>query len=311
MKFLGCLNDSKAKYFSLGEIYSRIPDTDLILNEDSSVYHLRIRPQDLADTVIIVGHPDHLNLITKHFSEILFISNNREFASQTGVVQGKTITALSTGVGTSKADIVMNELDAVKNIDFLTREQLQNARTTRIIGIRITNTIQSDLPAGSIFLTSHVIGLDNVMNYYRGLQEITDAELKLAFNNQIKWTDDNIIPYFLKGSECLKSIFMKYFISGITVTVPGFYGPQGRYLRIPLRTNMMLHELNLFRYNNLRVLNLDMDTSAYYAFSALMGHEVITINAVVASTLTAKDSNETTSVVEKVVGIVLKEILSM
>jgi uridine phosphorylase len=295
----------------LSEIYSKIPDTDLILNDDSSVYHLRIRPQDLADTIIIVGHPDHLNLITKHFSEILFISNNREFASQTGLVRGKTITALSTGVGTSKADIVMNELDAVKNIDFIHREQLQNIRATRIIGIRITNTIQSDLPPGSIFLTAHVIGLDNMMNYYRGLQGITDADLKLAFNSQIKRTNDNIIPYFLKGSESLKSIFIKHFMSGITVTVPGFYGPQGRYLRIPLKTNMMLDKLKLFSYNNLRILNLDMDTSAYYAFGALMGHEVITINAVVASTLSAKDGHEISSVFEEIVDIVLKEILTL
>jgi uridine phosphorylase len=205
----------------------------------------------------------------------------------------------------------MNELDAVQNVNFLTREKLQNSKSIIIIGIRETNTIQADLSPGEMFLTSDVIGLDNLMNFYSGTQAINDTELKQAFENQIKLAMENIKPYCLKASENLKSIFVKHFIEGITVTAPGFYGPQGRVLRIPLSTNKFMEQLKLFRYEGLRILNVDMDTSAYYAFGALMGHEVITINTVVQNTSNFENDNEVNSVIGKAVDIVLQEVLSL
>jgi uridine phosphorylase len=278
--------------------------TDLILNNDGSVYHLCLRPENLADTIIIVRDPQQLTEITRHFTTVDFTKSNREFISNTGYYSGKRITVLSTGIGTSNGDIVMNELDALANIDLKKREQFQVIKPLKIIRIASTSAIQNDLPLNSFCLSTHAIGFDNIMHFYKDCDRIIDSALTNAFIKYSQWPDYLSLPYFFKGSDFLISKFNMHAFPGITATVPGFFGPQGRTLRLKIADPTMFLKLLNFRFEEHRIMNIDMESSVYYGLGGLMGHEIITISTINGNN---NDSQSFNSLIE----MVLKTIVNL
>ncbi len=285
-----------------------IAKPDLIINDDGSVYHICMKPEDLADTVIVVGDPQRVHEIADHFTGIDHQASNREFNSCTGFYNGKRITALSTGIGTDNCDIVMHELDALANFDLKTRVQKSTLRSLDIIRIGTSGSIQADVPVNSFGLSTHAIGLDNLLHFYRGTPEIIDHGLTDAFAAHASWPENLSKPYFVKGSDRLIDLFRPYSVAGITVTAPGFYGPQGRFLRLPLADPDMIKKLQSFHYQGHRIVNFEMETSALYGLGALMGHEMVTICTLIANRATGDYNPDHKTVVNELIALVLKQI---
>ena len=267
---------------------SILSEPDLIVNANGSVYHLCIKPEEMADTIIVVGDPQGVKEISNHFQKVEFSRSNREFISITGYYKGKRVTVLSMGIGTSNCDIVMHELDALANFNLKTREQLSNFKSLTIIRIGISGSIQPDIPLNSFGLSTHAIGLDNIMHFYQGTGGIMDMELTRAFSVHAVWPINLSLPYFIKGSEKLISKFKQYSVTGITATAPGFYGPQGRFLSLDLIDPALISKLQSFQYEGNRIINIDMETSTLYGLGALMGHEMVTISALIANRATGE-----------------------
>jgi len=285
-------------------------EADLILNNDESVYHICMRPENLADVVIIVGDPKHLDDITKHFTNIDHSASNREFISITGYNKGRRITALSTGIGTSNVDIIMHELDALANFNLENREQLPVLKPLKIIRLGTTSTIQRDIPINSFILSTHAVGLDNLMYFYRDADKIIDQNLTQNFAMHSQWPESLSLPYFINGSDRLIKRFSQFAIQGITATSPGFFGPQARYLKLDPADPEMLSKLQSFQFGKYRIVNFDMETSALYGLGGLMGHEMITIYAVIANRVTSEYNSNYQTVFEKLVDLALEEIIT-
>ena len=285
-----------------------LAEPDLMVNTDGSVYHLCLKPDDLADTVIVVGDPGRVHEISDHFSAVDHSSSNREFNSCTGYYKGKRITALSTGIGTDNCDIVMHELDALANFDLATRVKKPVHRSLNIIRIGTSGSIQPDVPVNSFCLSTHAVGLDNLLYFYKGAPGVIDRELTEAFAGHAPWPADLSKPYFVKGSGMLIEKFRPYTIAGITVTAPGFYGPQGRFLRLPLADPGMISKLQTFRHDGHRIVNFEMETSALYGLGALMGHEMVTICALIANRATGHYNPDHKLVVNDLIALVLDHI---
>lgn len=283
-------------------------EADLILNNDGSVYHICLRPENLADIVILVGDPQRLNDITKHLMDVDHSAGNREFISKTGYYKGKRITALSTGIGTSNGDIVMHELDALANFNLENREQLPVLKPLKIIRLGTTASIQRDIPVNSFIISAYSVGLDNLMHFYRDADKIIDQNLTRAFAKHAQWPESLSLPYFIKGSDRLTALFGQFAIQGITATSPGFFGPQARYLKLDPSDPGMLMKLQSFQFEKYRIVNFDMETSALYGLGSLMGHEMATINAVIANRVTGEYNADHTCVFDKLVELVLENI---
>lgn len=286
-----------------------LAEPDLIVNADGSVYHLCMKPENLADTVIVVGDPQRVHEISDHFTLKDHSASNREFISHTGYYKGKRITALSTGIGTDNCDIVMHELDALANFDLKTRIQKSVHRSLNIIRIGTSGSIQPDVPINSFGLSTHAVGLDNLLHFYRDAPLIIDKELTEAFAVHAAWPKDLSKPYFIKGSDRLIDKFRPFAVAGITATAPGFYGPQGRFLRLPLSDPQMLSKLQSFRHNGNRIVNFEMETSALYGLGALMGHEMVTICALIANRATGDYNADHKLVVKDLITLVLNTII--
>ena len=283
-------------------------ESDLIINGDGSVYHLCLKPEDLADTVIVVGDPGRVHEISDHFSSVDCTSSNREFNCCTGYFNGKRITTLSTGIGTDNCDIVMHELDALANFNMATRVQNPVLKSLTIIRIGTSGSIQPDVPVNTFCLSTHAVGLDNLLHFYKDSQSIIDQDLTEAFIACAPWPKDLSKPYFVKGSDKLVELFSPYTLSGITVTAPGFYGPQGRFLRLPLTDPDMIKKLQNFSYNGHRIVNFEMETSALYGLGALMGHEMVTICALIANRATGQYNANHKTVIHDLINMVLHNI---
>jgi len=285
-------------------------EADLILNNDGSVYHICMRPENLADIVILVGDPQRLNDITKHLKDIDHTASNREFISKTGYYKGKRITALSTGIGTSNGDIIMHELDALANFNLENRVQFPVLKPLKIIRMGTTSAIQRDLPINSFIISTYAVGLDNLMHFYRDADQIIDQDLTQAFAKHSQWPESLSLPYFIKGSNRLIKLFSQFAIQGITATSPGFFGPQARYLKLDPADPEMLRKLQSFQFGKYKIVNFDMETSALYGIGGLMGHEMITIYAVIANRVTGEYNSNFQTVFEKLVELVLEEIIT-
>jgi uridine phosphorylase len=281
---------------------------DLMVNSNGSIYHIAMKPEDLADTVIVVGDPQRVYEISEHFTGIDHSASNREFNSQTGYFHGKRITVLSTGIGTDNCDIVMHELDALANFDLHTRIQNPVLRPLTIIRLGTSGGIQPDIPVNSFVLSTHAVGLDNLLHFYKGYAEVIDKELTDAFSAYAEWPKELSKPYFVKGSDRLIELFKPVCMSGITVTAPGFYGPQGRFLRLPLTDPDMIHKLQSFRHGGHRITNFEMETSAIYGLGALMGHETVTICAIIANRATGDVNAAHINVVQSLIEMFLDRI---
>ena len=285
-----------------------LAEPDLIVNNDGSVYHLCMKPEDLADTVIVVGDPGRVHEISDHFSGIDHTTSNREFRSCTGYYHGKRITALSTGIGTDNCDIVMHELDALANFDLVTRIQNPVLRSLTIVRIGTSGSIQPDVPVNSFCLSTHAMGLDNLLHFYKGTPSILDLGLTEPFSLHADWPKDLSKPYVVKRSAHLIEKFRPFTVARITVTAPGFYGPQGRFLRLPLTDPEMIKKLQSFTHQGHRIVNFEMETSALYGLGALMGHEMVTICVLIANRATGQYNADHKSVVNDLIAMVLNQI---
>ncbi|WP_447642627.1 MULTISPECIES: nucleoside phosphorylase [Chitinophagaceae] len=261
---------------------NRIAESELIINDRGGIYHLDIRPEELADTIITVGDPGRVALISQHFDSIEFKNAHREFVSHTGYIGKKRLTVLSSGIGPDNIDIVMNELDALANIDFETREIKPQLKSLHIVRIGTSGSLQADIPVDSFVAGTHGLGLDNVLNFYRHENNEHENELMNAFMAHTS-LDNHMAPYIsMAGSTLLKN-FVEGYYQGITVTCPGFFGPQGRVLRLGLTYPNLIDQLTTFSYGPYRISNFEMETSAIYGLGRLLGHQCLSVNAIIAN----------------------------
>jgi len=265
------------------KILKRIPSSELILHPDGSIYHLNIRPENLAQTVILVGDPQRVDLITGYFGKIEFKAENREIRTQTGYFGKKRITVMSTGMGTDNIDIVINELDALVNIDLETRTEKEQHSKLNIFRIGTSGALQPDIPLNSMVLSEYGLGLDGVMRFYKDFEKVEEKELGDAFVSHANWLPSLPKPYAASASEKLRMIFGNHIMSGITATAPGFYAPQGRQLRLSLAFPNLTDILESFEFKGKKILNFEMETSALYGLSKLLGHHALTLCIAIAN----------------------------
>lgn len=280
---------------------SRIAESELIINPRGAIYHLDLRPEEIAGTVITVGDPDRVKEVSKHFDSIEVKRRHREFISHTGYVGTKRLTVLSSGIGPDNIDIVLNELDALVNIDFETREIKKELKSLNIVRIGTSGSLQPDIPVDSFVASTHGLGVDNLLNFYRHKQNDEEQQLLHSFvtHTQIHGQIGN--PYISSGAASLIKHFVKDFHQGITVTCPGFYGPQGRILRLGISNPDFVNRLTDFRFGQHRITNFEMETSAIYGLGRLLGHNCLAVNAIVANRVKKEFSKDGLATVEKLI----------
>ena len=290
---------------------TRISESELVLNTDGSVYHLNLQPDQIANTIITVGDPDRVHEVSKHFDRIDTKVQKREFITHTGEINGNRLTVIATGIGTDNIDIVFNELDALVNIDLKSRTIKKEKTSLNFIRIGTSGCMQADIPLDSFLLSTYGLGLDGLIHFYDYKYNSTELELKSNFmdyaSSKIKLP---IRPYFTEGSSDLISKLGADMLKGITVTCPGFYAPQGRKLRLSLSTNDILSALSGFSFQGQRATNFEMETSAIYGFSNMMGHKAASCNALIANRQLQTFSKDSKGVVQKLIQIILGQISS-
>lgn len=257
--------------------------SELTLNEQGKVYHLNIGPKDIADTILLVGDPGRVKTIGNFFESIRFQTESREFSTITGFYNGKELTVLSTGIGTDNIDIVLNEIDAVVNIDLETRQEKKIKKSLQLIRIGTCGALQEDIPTGSYLISKYAIGLDGIAHFYEIPYTQEEEELIVAFKKETNWSETLNIPYVKRSNDELRDVLKEGMEEGITITANGFYGPQGRALRIPLRMPDFKESVRFFRWDNTRLTNLEMETSGLYALSDALGHAAVTVCLVIAN----------------------------
>lgn len=299
-----------------------IAESELILNADRSVYHLKLREDEIADTIITVGDPARVKEVSKHFDKIEVKKQNREFVTHTGVLGKKRITVISTGIGPDNIDIVLTELDALVNVDLKTRTIREKKKSLRIIRVGTSGALQKDIPVDSFVASSFSLGLDNLMHFYQPKFTVQEKKMAEEFSSQVLSKDSKIHPTVIAASNELMKLFYaeeKNFrpptsnfklTSGITVTCPGFYGPQGRVVRNKLALPNLIDNLNTFQFGKHRITNFEMETSAIYGLSRLMGHEAISLSAIVANRVLKQFSKNGDAAVNSLIKFALKKIIS-
>ncbi|WBA42529.1 nucleoside phosphorylase [Hymenobacter canadensis] len=285
-----------------------IPDSELIFNKDGSIYHLNLQPDHIADTIITVGDPERVPMVSEHFDSIETIISKREFVTHVGYYQGKRLAVISTGMGTDNIDILLNELDALVNIDFVTREPrpLEERIALRIVRVGTSGALQADIPIGSHLVSEHAVGLDSLMQFYplveTGLEVAVGAGVQQALGLDYR-------PYCVRGNDLLREQLGAGMVVGNTLTCPGFYGPQGRVLRLDLRIPNLIEQFQNFRHQSaegeFRLTNFEMETAGYYALGRLLGHEVVSLNAIVANRATGEFATNS----EQVIGDLIQKTL--
>jgi uridine phosphorylase len=285
----------------------RIQETDLILNPDGSVYHLNLLPEHVSDKIITVGDPTRVHRVSQHFDSIQYEINKREFITHVGTYRKKRITVISSGIGTDNVEILLTELDALANVDLKERRINKHHRKLSIVRIGTSGALQPDIEVGSHLVSDSAIGLDNLMAFYN--LEMDDEEAILADDLQAK-LGLHFQPYVVKGSGLLKRQIGTDMLSGNTVTCPGFYAPQGRIVRNSLKFPFLLDGLNAYQHKllNYRVSNFEMETSGYYALGRLLGHEILSVNAIIANRVKNIFSDDPNRVVDSLIEKVLERI---
>lgn len=280
---------------------SRIAESELIINSRGAVYHLDLRPEELAETVVTVGDPDRVKEVSKHFDAIEVKRQHREFITHTGRIGSKRITVLSSGIGPDNIDIVVNELDALVNIDFETREIKKELRSINIIRLGTSGSLQESIPVDSFVASTHGLGLDNLLNFYRLEQNDEEKQLLHSFVTHTQIHGPIGQPYINSGAPSLLKNFVQGFHHGITVTCPGFYGPQGRILRLGIRNPQLIDRLTDFQFGQHRITNFEMETSAIYGLGKLLGHHCLAVNAIVANRVKKEFSKDGQAAVENMI----------
>lgn len=288
-----------------------IKDSELILNPDGSVYHLNLKPDDVSDTIIFVGDQDRVEKITRHFDSIEFSTQKREFKTQTGYYHDKRITVISTGIGPDNIDIVLNELDALVNIDLQTRQPKGDLISLNIIRIGTSGSLQEGIPVDSFVLSSHGLDVNGMLHFYQ-IEGIGNPEIENSFMQHTKWDEQKAKPIIINNSVFLANYFdSPEFFKGITGTAGGFYGPQGRVLRLPLKDKDLNTKLKSFRYKDYKIVNFEMETSVIYGLSKLLGHEALSLNAIIANRATGKFSKNPKATIERLILHALNRIVNI
>ena len=283
----------------------------LIITEKGSVYHLDLRPEEIADTIITVGDPNRVKEISKHFDSIECKANHREFVTHTGYIGKKRISVVATGIGPDNIDIVLNELDALVNIDFESRTIKSAKKSLQIIRLGTSGSLQANIPVDSLVVSSFAIGLDNLMHYYAATNKEEEQQLLEAFNQHTQLVGKAIQPYIASSATSLSKHFTSGFHHGITVTCPGFYGPQGRVLRAPLAQPQLINQLSTFKHEQHFISNFEMETSAIYGLANLLGHQALSISAIVANRIQQNFSTDGNAAVEKMITTCLPIIANL
>ena len=283
-----------------------IAETELILTPDNKIYHLNLSKEEISDDIILVGDPDRVALISSRFDSIECKINNREFVTHTGILKGKRITAISTGIGTDNIDIVINELDALVNIDFNSRTINDKKKSLNLIRLGTSGALQKDIEVDTFLASSFGLGFDNVAHFYEE-NNVIIKEMGIHYLSHVNWPKDLSAPYFVKASENLLSIFTD-FKQGITATAPGFYGPQGRTLRLNPSITDLHEKMGSFNFDNHQITNFEMETSALYFLGQTLGHNTLTICAIIGNRFTKKYSKDYKKTVEKMIDLVLERL---
>lgn len=285
-----------------------IAETELILNPDGSVYHLHLKPENMAENIIVVGDPGRVKEISKHFDQIEFTAQNREIFTHTGRIGQKRLTVLSTGMGTDNLDIVINELDAAVNIDLHTREPKPTHTKLNIVRLGTAGALQSDIKPGDFVASTYGMGLDGLLYFYAKGRSVMDAPLADAFVRQVNWDTNLPGVYAVPCSDVLMEKMGKGLVRGITLTAPGFYGPQGRELRLKLAFPEMNQRIEKFEFEGKRIANFEMETSALYGLGKMLGHETLTLCTIVANRVTRTFAKDYHQDIERLIKLVLERI---
>jgi len=287
----------------------RIAESEMILNTRGAIYHLNLKPDEIGSTVFLVGDPDRVKEVSKHFDKIEYKGEYREFITHTGTIGKKRLTVLSTGIGTDNVDIAINELDALVNIDLSTREIKPTYTSLNLIRIGTSGALQPEIPVDSFIASTHGLGIDNLLNFYRLEQNDEEKQLLHSFVTSTQMHSQIGYPYIAGASASLIKHFVKDFFQGITVTCPGFYGPQGRVLRLGISNPELINRLTQFRFGQHRITNFEMETSAIYGLGRLLGHNCLSLNAVIVNRVRKEFSKDSKAAVENLIINVL-EIVS-
>lgn len=283
-----------------------IADSELILNPDGSIYHLNLLPEDIADTIIFVGDPDRIPLVSQYFDSVDVRKGKREFITHTGQLRGKRISVVSTGIGTDNIDIVLNEIDALVNVDFKTRKIKEQIRSVDIIRIGTSGSIQEDIAMDTILASEYAVGFDTLMQFYKKPYTSEEQEIRDAVNNQ--FSDLSFRPYVGKASVKLLKQIATDLPKGITMTAPGFYAPQGRQIRSNNIYPNLIHQANSIEIAGKRMTNLEMETAGIYALCNMFGHNALSINAILASRVNEKFSTNPADIVDQAIRYVLDRL---
>lgn len=286
-----------------------IPGSQLVFNNEGAIYHLNLFPEMLADNIILVGDPDRVAMVSQHFDTIEYKRQNRELVTHTGTYKGKRITALSTGMGTDNIDIVVNELDAVANIDFKTRTPKTEHRTLNMVRLGTCGALQPEIGVEDSYVASrYAIGLDGLAYFYKEHNEVINKEMTDAFIRDMKYPTDLPKPYLVESSKELFDRLTAGYHQGITATSPGFYGPQGRLLRLELTYPQINPDIEKFNYNGWKVCNFEMESSALFSLGKMLGHNCLTICVAIANRVTEKFSADYHPYVEKLIENTLERL---
>jgi uridine phosphorylase len=287
---------------------SRIEESELILNSRGAVYHLDLLPEELANLVITVGDPDRVSSVSKYFDETIHTSHHREFVTHTGRIGEKKISVISTGIGTDNVDIVLNELDALVNIDFKTRMIRPQLRHLNIIRVGTAGSLQSGIPVDSFVASTHGLGIDNLLNFYRHDHNEEERQLLQSFVTQTQLHNHFSYPYISMASPSLLKHFVNGFHHGITVTCPGFYGPQGRVLRLGLSHPDLIDRMTQFQFGQHRIANFEMETAGIYGLSRIFGHHCLSLSVIVANRVKKEFSRNSSLAIEQLISKTLEII---
>ncbi|MCF8230788.1 MAG: nucleoside phosphorylase [Bacteroidales bacterium] len=284
-----------------------IAESELILNSDGSIYHLGLTPEMIADTIILVGDPGRVGTISSFFDKVDYQKHNREIITHTGTYAGKKLSVMSTGMGTDNLDIVINELDALVNIDFNTRQEKAEKQSLNLVRLGTSGAMQQEIAVDTFVASEYGLGLDGLMNFYNA-PAINEEELERELIRQTQWPERLAYPNIIKASPELLKLFEEGFSHGITATAPGFYGPQGRVLRMPLAYPDLNERLQRFEFQGKKVVNFEMETSALYGLGRSLGHKTLTICAVIANRIRGEYSHRHQDTVNRLIRILLPKL---
>jgi uridine phosphorylase len=287
----------------------QFPSSELIINADGSIFHLHLKPEQLADKVILVGDPGRVETVASYFDNIECEVSNREFKTITGSYQGKRISVISTGIGTDNIDIVVNELDALVNIDLEKRVEKPDKKTLTLVRIGTSGGMQPEIPLGSFLISEKSIGFDGMLNFYAGRDNVSDLPFEEALKTHLNWHPRLASPYVVNAdSGLVQQIGRDDMLRGVTISANGFYGPQGRELRLGLADPDLNNKIESFRYNNYKITNYEMEGSAIAGLSLLMGHRAMTVCCIIANRRVKASNTDYKPYIDKLISVVLERI---